>query len=250
MEKRTHAVILLGDGEDTKTRAREEAASLLCEGGPPRPCHNCRHCRKVFRGDFPGIHPDVTTVERQLSTAGKLRREITVDQIRALVEDAAVLPNEAERKVYILPEADAMNAAAQNAFLKLLEEPPAFVSFLLCAQRAEALLPTVRSRCTTERCGVGEERYPSDVRTRAEGFLDSRGDRMGLLRWSAAMEKLDNAALLEVVGCARALAVRLSAPARELLFLENFLGRAEEYLRANVGVKHVTGYLSTYVYEK
>ena len=250
MEIRTHAIILSGDGETTKQRARELAASLLCEGAGARPCRSCRHCRKVFRGDFPGIHPDVAAVERQTNSAGKLRREITVDQIRALVEDASVLPNEAERKVYVLPEADAMNPAAQNAFLKLLEEPPSFVSFLLCTSRPEALLPTVRSRCTTERIAGTEEAADPGVRERAEGFLSARGDRLGLLRWAAAMEKLDNAGLLAVVSCARDLAVRLDAPAEELLFLERFLGRAEEYLRGNVGVKHVTGYLSTYVYEK
>ena len=250
MEKRTHAIILSGGGEATKARARELAASLLCEGSGPRPCRACRHCRKVFRGDFPGIHPDTALVERQANASGKLRREITVDQIRALVEDACVLPNEAEHKVYILPEADAMNAAAQNAFLKLLEEPPAFVSFLLCAQRVEALLPTVRSRCTLERCGAEEERFDPDVLARAEGFLSAREDRLGLLRWASAMEKLDNAALLEVVGCARTLAVRCGAPAQEILSLESFLGRAEEYLRSNVGVKHVTGYLATYGFKK
>ena len=245
-----HATILSGDGESTKERARDLAAVMLCEGPGTRPCRSCRHCRKIFRGTFPGIHPDVVLVDRQLNSSGKLRREITVDQIRALSEDALVLPNEAEHKVYILPEADSMNTPAQNAFLKLLEEPPAFVSFLLCAQRAEALLPTVRSRCTLERCARRAEDCDPEVRERAEGFLSVRSDRAELLRWAYAMEKLDNAALLSVVSGIRELAVRCGAAAEEILFMEGFLGRAEEYLRANVGVKHVTGYLSTYVYGK
>ena len=245
-----HATILSGDGEATKERARDLAASMLCEGPLPHPCRSCRHCRKIFRGEFPGIHPDVTAVERQLNTSGKLRREITVAQVRALTEDAPVLPNEAAHKVYILPEADAMNTAAQNAFLKLLEEPPAFVSFLLCTRRPEALLPTVRSRCTEERCQGREKDWEPEVRARAEGFLSVRSDRAELLRWSSAMEKLDNAALLSVVSGIRALAVRCGAETEEILFLEAFLARAEEYLRANVGVKHVTGYLATYVCAK
>ena len=250
MEKRTHATILSGDGESTKEHARALAAAMLCEGPGVPPCRSCRHCRKIFRGVFPGIHPDVAVVERQPNSAGKLRREITVDQIRALSEDVLVLPNEAEHKVYILPEADTMNTAAQNAFLKLLEEPPAFVSFLLCAERTEALLPTVRSRCTLESCGRRGNGLEPEVQQRAEGFLSVRSDRAELLRWASAMEKLDNAALLAVISTARELAVRCGADAEEILFLERFLGRAEEYLRANVGVKHVTGYLSTYVYGK
>ena len=167
----------------------------------------------MFQGAFPGIHPDVALVERAADKSGKLRREITVDQIRALAVDAAVLPNEADGKVYIFPEADTMNIAAQNAFLKLLEEPPKGVMFLLCAESREKL----------------------------------RLDRAELLRCCTAMEKLDNAQLLEVVTAAEELAVKLVSDRRELLALEAFLRRAEEYLRLNVGPKHVTGYLSTYL---
>ena len=72
-------------------------------------------------------------------------------------------------------------------------------------------------------------------------------DRAELLRCCTAMEKLDNAQLLEVVTAAEELAVKLVSDRRELLALEAFLRRAEEYLRLNVGPKHVTGYLSTYL---
>ena len=249
-----HAIILSGDGEATTRRSRELAAAILCERGGDEACGTCRHCRKVLRGDFPGIHPDVTVVERQVSSTGKLRREITVDQIRDLGVDALVLPNEAAAKVYILPEADTMNVNAQNAFLKLLEEPPAFVSFLLCAENPMALLETVRSRCAEERVGARDREADREIQLRARGFLEARGDRLALLRWSLTMEKLmdkpgGGALLLEIVECIRALAVR-AVPVEEILFLEDFLARAEEYLRANVGGKHVTGYLSTYVFQK
>lgn len=243
--ERLHAIILSGDGEATKARARAIAAERLCQG-PDAPCGHCRHCRKVFQGPFPGIHPDVALVERQTNSAGKLRREITVDQIRGLGVDALVLPNEAARKVYILPEADAMNPSAQNAFLKLLEEPPAFVTFVLCARNREALLETVRSRCAEERAGAGADPVSRQAQLRAQGFLDARGDRAELLRCCAAMEKLTGDQLLEAVECLRSLAVRAVPPA-EALALDAFLSRAVQYLRANVGPKHVTGYLSTYV---
>ena len=121
MEKMMHSYIISGDGDAARSRAREMAAAALCESSGAKPCRACRHCRKVFQGAFPGIHPDVALIERAADKSGKLRREITVDQIRALAVDAAVLPNEADGKVYIFPEADTMNIAAQNAFLKLLE---------------------------------------------------------------------------------------------------------------------------------
>ena len=176
--------------------------------------------------------------------SGKLRREITVDQIRALAVDAAVLPNEADGKVYIFPEADTMNIAAQNAFLKLLEEPPRGVMFLLCAESREKLLETVQSRCGEIRLAGGTAAPENE---RARGYLEARLDRAELLRCCTAMEKLDNAQLLEVVTAAEELAVKLVSDRRELLALEAFLHRAEEYLRLNVGPKHVTGYLSTYL---
>ena len=77
--------------------------------------------------------------------------------------------------------------------------------------------------------------------------LSVRGGRAELLRCCVSMEKLDNAQLLDVVTAAEALAVKIVSDRRELLALEAFLHRAEEYLRLNVGPKHVTGYLSTYL---
>ncbi len=241
-----HAVILSGSGEAVKRRSRDMAAAALCEGTGERPCRNCRHCRKVFRGDYPGIHPDVTLIERTRNKKGVLRQEITVEQIRQLSGDAAILPNESEGKVYIFPEADSMNISAQNAFLKLLEEPPAYVTFLLCTGNPENLLETVRSRCAEERIvGSGEESDPQTVE-RARGWLEARGDRVELLRCCLAMEKLEVPALLDVVRAVMALAPEEKMAPGELLELEAFLRRAEEYLLASIGGKHVTGYLSTY----
>ena len=251
MEKLLHAYILSGSGEATAEKSREMAAAVLCEGAGPKPCRSCRHCRKVLRGDFPGIHPDVTAVRRGVNSKGVLRAEIVVEQIRDLVRDASILPNEAAAKVYIFPEADTLNRIAQNAFLKLLEEPPAFVTFLLCAENPESLLPTVRSRCGEIRVGTERLALPDQVRDRAEGYLAARGDRCELLRCCAAMEKLENPDLLAVVEAIRELAPETKdISPEELLFLEKFVGEAERYLRAYVGVRHVTGYLSTYVYTR
>ncbi|MBR4578227.1 MAG: hypothetical protein IKQ69_04460 [Oscillospiraceae bacterium] len=238
-----HAVLLSGSGEAVKERSRVLAAAALCEGGGPKPCGQCRHCRKVFRD----IHPDVTRIERGLDKKGRTRREITVDQIRDLERDAAVLPNEAAGKVYIFPEAEAMNVPAQNAFLKLLEEPPAWVTFLLCTANPERLLPTVRSRCGEDRLAPSREPLDELAAERARGYLAARRDPVELLRCCLALEKLDDAQpLLAMVRAARELAAEEAMPAAELLALEGFLGRAEQYLMANVGVKHVTGFLSTY----
>ncbi len=133
----SHAYILSGPaGSGRRTLAGLLAAALVCEGGGDAPCLSCPHCRKVLAG----IHPDVVR-------AGADGRDLTVAQVRALRADAYIRPNEAGRKVYILENAQTMNDSAQNAMLKLLEEGPGYAAFLLLTDNADALLPTVRSRC-------------------------------------------------------------------------------------------------------
>lgn len=136
----SHAYLITGGGGDSRAAlANRLTAAYLCQGeGGKIPCGACRSCRKVSAG----THPDVL---RTTPAPGK--REIAVDQIRALRTDAYIRPNEGRRKVYIIDPADAMNAAAQNALLKVLEDGPAYAAFLLLAGQRGKLLDTVRSRC-------------------------------------------------------------------------------------------------------
>ncbi len=138
-----HALIFAGEGGSGKhLLAGAVAAALLCERaqdpGVPLPCGLCRSCQKAAAG----LSPDITFLEPE---EGKSR--ITVDQIRAIRSDMYLAANDGDRKIYIIGEADAMNAAAQNALLVSLEEPPDGVYIFLLSESPEALLPTVRSRC-------------------------------------------------------------------------------------------------------
>ena len=134
----SHAYLITGGGGDSRGAfAGRRAAAYLCEGDTP-PCGRCRACRKVGKGS----HPDLSRTAPPPDKA-----EITVEQIRALRADAYVRPNEGRRKVYVIDPADAMNPAAQNALLKVLEEGPAYAAFLLVSDRPGKLLDTVRSRC-------------------------------------------------------------------------------------------------------
>ena len=104
----SHAVILTGSG-DLLPSARYLAAAHVCEGRE-KPCLHCRHCRKVLED----IHPDVITVR------DAERRELTVDAVRALRKDVYIRPNEAERKVYIVPDCRQLNERDQNVLLKIV----------------------------------------------------------------------------------------------------------------------------------
>ena len=136
----SHAYILSGPaGSGKHTLARLLCGAMLCTAPVERrPCGHCGPCKKVLSG----IHPDVAVISGPAQ--GK---PITVDQVRQLRADAYIRPNEGERKVYLLEGADRMNASAQNAMLKLLEEGPAYAAFLLLAENGGGVLQTVRSRC-------------------------------------------------------------------------------------------------------
>ncbi len=248
----SHAYLMLAQPEPGYAAACALAQVMLCSAPDvsQRPCGRCRDCQKALKG----IHPDIITVARQTDDKGKLKREIYVDQIRAVVADAVVLPNEAEHKVYIIRDADTMNAAAQNALLKILEEPPRFVSFILLAVSPAPLLETVRSRCVTLHRN-GEDTPPSpEAREKAERFLSfaATGAKLSLLSFANENADLANGEMAEFVTAAQMLLTDmlcgrlpdLRMPRSRMMRLVALLRTAEEYLRFNVGTKHVLGLLA------
>jgi DNA polymerase-3 subunit delta' len=106
-------------------------------------CGRCPSCTRIARG----VHADVLLIEP--GDTGTIK----VDQVREAVERSAYRPFEGKRRVVIIDDADAMQAEAQNALLKTLEEPPAASMFVLVSSRPDMLLPTVRSRCQLLRFG-------------------------------------------------------------------------------------------------
>ena len=134
----SHFYLISGpEGSGKHTLARLLAAAILCTGAD-RPCGKCTACRKVLEG----VHPDFITVD------DPEKKTVPVDLIRQARADMYVLPNESEHKLYLFPRAQDMGIPGQNALLKVLEEPPGYGVFVLLTTNPDALLPTVRSRCT------------------------------------------------------------------------------------------------------
>ena len=244
-----HAVLLESDGAEALSFAREAAARLLCpEGGENCRCSVCRRVRE-------GIHPDVTVIDR----GGK---DIAVDDIRAMRQDAFVAPLEGNRKVYLILHAQDMNGAAQNAALKLLEEPPAGVFFVLLTDSSLSLLQTIRSRCVIfgAKDSAGEGAADEESAQLAASFAAaiSAGSELALLEFCLQHEKLKRAELAAFFDAAIALlhhairaAVsadtpsseevrRLSAlPTGQLLRLIEMLIRRRRMNEGNVGAAHL-----------
>ncbi len=132
-----NSVIISGRrGSGKLTFARLEAMSVSCRN-EKKPCLECESCRKIAAD----ISPDVILVSAQ-----KDRKTIGIEAVRNIRESAYIAPNDLSSKFYIIKDADTMTVQAQNALLKLFEEPPANVYFILLCSSATGLLPTVRSR--------------------------------------------------------------------------------------------------------
>lgn len=132
-----HALLIEGPaGSGKRMLAHLFAKAAVCTA-QEKPCGVCAQCLKAETG-----HADITVVQGDGSA-----KSMSVATIRELREQASVVPNEASHKVVILADADCMNVQAQNALLKILEEPPSYMLFVLTARSRAAFLPTVQSRC-------------------------------------------------------------------------------------------------------
>lgn len=132
-----HALLIEGDkGCGKQTLARIIAQYAVCTAEGERPCGVCSQCRKAAAQ----VHPDIFTAD------GSRSGELNIEAVRGIRSAAYIRPNEAENRVFILLNCDKMLAPAQNAFLKVLEEPPENVLFILTVVSAQSLLQTVRSR--------------------------------------------------------------------------------------------------------
>jgi len=150
-ERLPHALLLHGPaGVGKRSFALALARWLLCksptaEGG----CGTCPACNWFEQGahpDFRLIEPEAEAAEAG-SAEKKGGRAITIQAIRELGEFIALAAHQGGWRVVVLQPAEALNAAAANALLKTLEEPPANVLLILVAHQPRRLPATVRSRC-------------------------------------------------------------------------------------------------------
>lgn len=158
--------------------ARGLAQALLCHRigtDPLEPCGGCSGCRPFLAG----AHPDFLSIG---CPEGKRELPISLlvgaDERRGqegLCHDLSLAPLPNSRKVAIVDDADTMNEAGANSFLKTLEEPPDRAVLFLIASNLDALLPTIRSRCQLVRFSPLE---PSDIEAMLieQGLVQSDAD--------------------------------------------------------------------------
>lgn len=220
--KMSHSYILSGpEGSGKHTLADLLAAAMECTSSGEKPCRVCPQCRKVFSHS----HPDVIIVD------DTEHKNVGVGLSRWAKSDLYIRPNEGKKKIYLFPRAQDMNEAAQNALLKVMEEPPAYGAFILLTQSAGKLLSTIRSRCVELSLSPVEqkealiylaEKFPKeDAQTLRSAYRRS-GGFLG-----QAEELLQNGATLDE----RAVALAEACARRDVLALTQTLSKMEKIKR-------------------
>jgi len=167
------------------------ARALVCEGaGKARPCDQCSACIKARSKN----HPDIVSL-----TKSAARASIGVDDIREqILQEVYLKPYLADRRVFIIEDGDILSVEAQNALLKILEEPPSYVTFILLVTEKDKLLDTVLSRsqlisffplAVSEVCAYLKETYGDNENNEMIARLSqgSIGTAVALLKDEAKM---------------------------------------------------------------
>lgn len=165
-----HAIVIDGGSLDARLKEAKELSSLILGEKD-----------KVMADS----HPDSITIWPE-----EKKKTLSVEVIRKMRDDAYIIPNESEHKVYIIAQAELMQDYAQNALLKILEEPPAYATFILLCNTHSVLLGTILSRVAV--FTLGETKGDSDDETSAQ----VKGLASDLAK---AMAKRDSFALLNAV---------------------------------------------------
>jgi len=178
------------EGTGKRQTALTVAKALNCLEMTGDSCDQCIVCRAIDGGRF----PDVMEIEADA-------RDIKIDQTRILKQMAFLRPMSGRRRVFIIEDADRMNADSANSLLKVLEEPPLFSHIILVTARPFLLLPTIVSRCQTlafsavtneevERILTGRD-YPADQARILALLVDGNVERALELEWDEVQASKD-----------------------------------------------------------
>ncbi len=163
--RRPHALLIDGASqEQRRSLALLAARMMVCENKDRTPCGECEHCRKAKEN----IHPDIITIKKPDD-----KKHFVKDDVKKMVADAYLTPNEADVKVFVIEELQQMTEESQNLLLKILEEPPRYTAFVLTSETSNAVIGTVLSRVVRLRMG---KNIATEYSEKAAGIVNNLVD--------------------------------------------------------------------------
>ena len=140
-EKISHGYIFYGiEGIGKFSLAKEFAQAIICDNRTG--CGNCPKCKQFLANTV----TDFQVIDLSLNKEGEQKESISVEETRSLVGSIFLKPFMFDKKVYIINNADRMTVQAQNALLKIFEEPPSYAVIILIVKNISNILPTILSR--------------------------------------------------------------------------------------------------------
>ncbi|NLZ45074.1 MAG: hypothetical protein GX896_00110 [Clostridiales bacterium] len=141
-KKLSRSIVIFGEkGTGRKTAAKYIGSAILCQNSVNgEPCHNCHSCKMIEQGS----HPDFI----QVLPSGKNGIYRLESDLRPIISQAYIRPNESDYKVVVIPDMDNTSRNSQNVLLKIIEEPPEYLVVIMTAASKEYFLPTILSRVT------------------------------------------------------------------------------------------------------
>ena len=231
-----HGVLIECQNEtDGADFARFIANCLVCRG-EKKPCGVCSDCIKAQKDG----HPDIFETDGVIKSKSKV---FSVDSVRQIRDDAFIVPNESDCKVYILKNAHNMNDQAQNAILKILEEPPSYVYFIIVTTSRSTMLETVLSRVQTYSLLSADEEVTEKEADTVKNFVNAllNVNELALMEQTAVFQKNNQFAkrVLELLSeVFRDALVRKSGYTREVRF-ETEVNKLQKSLTAKALLQSV-----------
>ena len=191
----SHALIFEGASEEIRLNAAIELSKAILCKEKLKPCGICSSCNKVENL----VHPDLHLIKKPVDST-----MIKVDTVREIRNKALLFPNEGSKSIFIINEAQLMNPSAQNALLKIFEEPQSHVVFILTCPSKSSLLDTVISRATSYSLGEESTKDNSEraqkAKEKANELLLSfiKENELSFMKKTADLQK-DKQLLLEVL---------------------------------------------------
>jgi DNA polymerase-3 subunit delta' len=217
------SILLYGEGEQ-KNQLAKYIAQLLCCLSTDKPCGQCKNCNNITENNY----PDLIYAEK----SGKLGG-FSTETVRGLKESAVIKPTSGKNKIYILMDAENITVQAQNALLKLIEEPPNNVFIILTADNPEIFLETIRSR--VYKISVGNTDFRHEIPTDLIAAIKSGNEYHSLVLLSKAVDRESVYRLL--YGLDIALYDNFSE--QKAVFIHDRINTALEGLKGNLSAKLV-----------